>query len=118
MHGHFQDINTPDINLERDLIIPEMDAEIALGMQVSELGGATDKRFTVNIFTIVLSAIIFLIILAWFDFIQTAFYDYILPSVNFDTIPPSAKLWYAILLTIFGSSVCYIIFYYNRYILK
>lgn len=73
-----QNINSPDIDLDRDIINPEIEAEIALGMQATEM--SSDKRFRVNISTILISALIFLAILAWFDFMQTAFFVWLSPD--------------------------------------
>jgi len=101
---NFQSIAGPDINLERDLIEPE----IALGMEVS-----SDRRFSVNISTIIISALLFLMILAWFDFIQTTFYSWLSPQSQIELIPPSVKLWYAILITVFVIMLIMLIYYHS-----
>src|SRR6267378_8206313 len=95
LHINLQKINSPDMDLDRDII----EGDTILGMEAGELT-TTDKRFQVNISTIVLSALIFLAILAWFDFIQTTFY-YLLAPQSPDPVPPPVKLWYAIFITLF-----------------
>lgn len=107
-----QNTNTPDINLERDIINPELEGELALGMEVAEIN--TDKRFIINVSTIIISALLFLLILSWFDFMQTAFYTWLAPGSVDELVPPSVKLWYAILLTIFIIMLIVLIYYYSR----
>lgn len=116
-HGNMQNTNTPDIDLERDLL--DSEAEVLLGIEASELTSekGADKRFQVNIATIVISALIFLAILAWFDFIQTTFYSWLVPQIE-DPIPSSVKLWYAIGVTIFIFFIIVLIYYYSRYNIK
>lgn len=93
--NNMQNTDTPDINLERDLL-PE---EIALGLQTGENVVDANKKFKVNIVTIIISALIFLAILAWFDFAQTTFYACVYPPTQEDNIPAWAKLWYAVAIT-------------------
>lgn len=117
IHGHKvvnnsinQNTNTPDINLERDVIGPEIEEEVALGMELGEL---SEKRFQINVATIIMSALLFLIVLAWFDFIQTVFYNYMYPPSVDDAIPSSVKLWYAIMVTILIITMVILIYYYT-----
>lgn len=119
IHGHNvitgnnpvnQNTNAPDFDLDRDIIGPEVEEEVLLGMDLAEL---SEKKFQINVATIVMSAIIFLIILAWFDFIQTVFYNYLYPPSIDDAIPSSVKLWYAIMITIFISMMVILIYYYT-----
>lgn len=107
-----QNVNSPDIDFERDIIEPEVESEIALGMEATEL--SSDNRFRVNISTILISALIFLAILAWFDFIQTAFYLWLVPQAENELIPASVKLWYAILITIVIVMLIILIYYHSR----
>lgn len=103
-HHNFLDTSTPDINLERDII----DVEAVSGMAVSEL---SNGRFKINIATIIISALLFLMILAWFDFIQSAFYSYLLPDIQNDNIPPWGKFWYALFSTIFIILIIILIYF-------
>lgn len=107
-----QNINSPDFDLERDIIPEEIESETVLGMEATEL--SSDKRFRVNISTILISAFIFLAILAWFDFIQTAFYLYFVPQAENDLIPASVKFWYAILVTIIILILIVLIYYHAQ----
>ena len=111
-----QNVNSPDIDLDRDLVEPNIEAEVALGMENSEL--STDNRFRVNISTILISALIFLSILAWFDFIQTAFYLWLLPQAQTDLIPASVKLWYAIMITIVIMIMIFLVYYHSNSTIK
>lgn len=134
-----QTANTPDINLERDIIPVE-----AFGFENSELaaqrrteeekrskGGSwqevgqnqgiralstesNDTRFRINLATIMISALIFLVILAWFDLIQTAFYDWLAPEMSSDTVSPAIKLWYALAVSLIILILIYLIYYYFR----
>lgn len=108
----FQNTSTPDINLERDLIAPGLEEELALGMETSEIN--SDKKFVVNISTILISALLFLTILAWFDFIQTTVFTWLAPEKEEEFVPSSVKLWYAIGVTIFVSILVILIYYYSR----
>jgi magnesium-transporting ATPase (P-type) len=96
--GHnFQHTNSPDIDLDRDLNFQD-EAETILGIETTQLN--QNKKFQINISTIIISALIFLAILAWFDFIQTTFYLWLIPDDQIDGIPSSAKLWYALFITV------------------
>lgn len=110
----FQNTSSPDINLERDLVITEGGSEALLGMQVGELEIDEDTRFRFNIATIIISALIFLAILAWFDFMQTTIYIWLSPQVTDQFVAPSVKLWYAFLITFVVIILVYLIRYYTR----
>jgi len=117
-----QNTNTPDIDLDRDLIDPDL--EILLGMETGELASEkqsgnrlVDKKFQVNITTIIISALIFLSILAWFDFIQSTIFNWLAPQ-NDDPIPSSVKLWYAIFVTVFIIILIILIYYHSQNYLK
>lgn len=101
-----QNINSPDFDLERDAVNPAL----LLGMENSEL--AADKRYQINLSTIFISALIFLAILAWFDFIQTTIFVWLSPEVAIDTVPPAVKLWYAIFITIMITILVVLIYYH------
>jgi len=105
---NYQRLDTPDFDLERDLL----NEEELLGMGVGEL--AAERSFRVNIATIIISALIFLAILEWFEFMQTAFVAWIFPPSIEETIPATAKLWYAILVTILVLMLLYLIFYHSK----
>jgi len=134
-----QQTNTPDINLERDVIpiastnptISEVilgmeNAELeeeklakkGLGIQASESDEFSDDRFKINVSTILISALLFLLVLAWFDFIQSAFYSWLSPEFMFEDIPPAVKLWYAIMATVFILILVYLVYYYSRDYIK
>jgi Na+/H+ antiporter NhaC len=83
-------------------------------MEVGELEIDDKTRFRFNIATIMISAFIFLAILAWFDFMQTAFYVWLSPEVTDQLVAPSVKLWYAILITFMVIILVYLIHYYTR----
>ena len=103
--ANLQNANTPDFDLERDLIIEEE----LLGMEVGGL-----QNYRVNVGTIVISALIFLAILAWFDFAQTTFYYVIYPAASIDNIPSWVKLWYAIFITIVIIFLVYLTLYHFK----
>lgn len=105
----FQDTNFPDFDLERDLLLEE---EELLGIATAEL--AAERSFRINIATIIISALIFLVILAWFDFIQTAFYAWTFPASIEQTIPADVKLWYALVITIVIIILVYLILYHSK----
>lgn len=113
LNNNMQNANTPDVDLERDLIIEEE----ALGLEATreaESRGERSVAFRVNVATIIISAFLFLVILAWFDFIQTAFYDVLDPSLQDSMVPSTIKLYYALLVT--GLSIVFIllIMYYGQ----
>lgn len=110
--NNFQNTSTPDVNLERDLIAPGLEEELVLGMETAEINA--DKRFVVNISTILISALLFLMILAWFDFIQTTFFTWLAPQNAEEFVPSSVKLWYALAVTIFVFILIVLIYYYSR----
>lgn len=115
-----QNVNSPDFDLNRDIVSPALAEEILLGMEAGELAseaeaqkrGGTENRFQVNLATILISALIFLAILAWFDFIQTTFFVWLSPEVIEDTVPPSVKFWYAILCSIVVIILVILIYYH------
>lgn len=97
-----QDVNTPDFETG-------VESDITLGMENSLL---TTKRFTVSIPSVAISAFIFLLILAWFDFMQSAFYDWSDPQSQEGLVSSSSKLWYAILVSIVVIILILLIKYY------
>lgn len=105
-HLNFQDTRTPDINLERDGV--GIESEVLLGMEAANK--KSNRHFKLNLATIVASALIFLMILAWFDFIQTTFYDYIQPMDDIYAINSQTKLYYALLITLIV--ICLVILIY------
>jgi len=118
-HRSLQSANTPDIDLDRDVIGSE--AEVLLGMETAELETqngllekeSTDTRFRVNLSTIMISALLFLAVLAWFDFIQATFYNILEPQ-SYNDITASTKLWYAIFVTII-IFILVVLIYYHAY---
>jgi len=107
----FQNTNSPDINFERDLIGPE--SEISLGMEVGEL--EAQKGFIINISTILISALLFLMILAWFDFMQTTFYSWLSPETQDEFVSSAVKLWYALLVTMVVVILVILIYYHSNH---
>jgi hypothetical protein len=103
-HNRLQDVNSPDFDLERDL-----KAETLLGMETGEI---TETRFRIDLSTIIISALVFLAILAWFDALQTAFYSWLYPPSESADVPPYVKLWYAIFVTLFIFALIFIIYNY------
>ena len=107
-HGFhsLQHINAPDFDLERD-IVP---LEELYGMEVANMQAKKKEgKFKINVETIIISALIFLAILAWFDYIQTAFYFWAQPEEQKGEITPSTKFWYAIFITILVIILVYIV---------
>lgn len=126
-HAHlnpvrFQNTSTPDINLERDIISLD---ENLLGMaavknlESEQINGnkKLQSKFRINVATILVSALIFLSILAWFDFIQTTIYAYLDPDTTIDTVPSYVKLWYAIFITFLVVILIALIYIYNKDVL-
>lgn len=121
---NFLNTNSPDINLDRDII----DNELILGMETGQLsskelnikepnavGLAATSRFRINLYTIFISALIFLAILAWVDFIQTTFYTWLSPNSTDSidsTVTTEMKLWYAILITFLVIGLVVLIYWY------
>ena len=112
---NFQDTNAPDFNLERD-VSETLNPEVILGMEAGQM--TSTSKFQINLSTIIISAIIFLATLAWFDFIQSSFYSWIDPDTQIGVISPSSKLWYSILITFIVLALVILIYYYSRDILK
>lgn len=110
-----QDIDTPDFDLDRDLIGPEAE-ETLLGLEATDR--SSRSKFSVNIATILISALVFLAVLAWFDFIQTTFYNLVIPVEDRDPVASQARLWYALFITIIIYILVYLIYYHSRSNLK
>lgn len=104
-----QNVNAPDFNLDAG---QALEAETVLGMETSTL--SSGKQFRIDIYTIIISALVFLWILAWFDFLQTTIFDWLSPSNDDNLIPPSTKFWYAIIVTFLVFTIIYLI-YYNKW---
>jgi hypothetical protein len=96
-----QNTNAPDFDLDRDV----------MGMGSATLAA---KKFKINLATIIIAALIFLAILAWFDFIQTTFFNVLYAPSIVDNVPSSVKLWYAIFITIFVVLLIIIVIYYAK----
>lgn len=108
---NLQDIDTPDFDLDRDLIGPEQE-EVILGMKTGKI--SSKKKYSINLATILVSALAFIAILAWFDFIQTTFYNFILPPDKQDPVASQARLWYALFISIIIFILVYLIYYHSR----
>jgi len=109
--NNFQNTSGPDIDLERDII----EIEELLGMEATEISSEKrDSRMVVNLSTIIISALIFLTILSWFDLMQTVFYVWTYPQFISETVPPDVKFWYAILVTSIVLILVVLIYYHSR----
>lgn len=107
MYHSLLSTNAPDFDLDRDIIEPET----ILGIEAGSMA-VREKKFKVNISTILISALLFLMILAWFDFMQTTFFSWLSPDTQFD-VASNIKFWYAILITVFILSLVILIYYYS-----
>lgn len=103
-YKNFQNTNSPDVDLDRDVII----GSALLDEQVKN-----NKRFQFNVATIIMSALIFLAILAWFDFMQTTFYSWLAPDSQVGNPSPAIKLYYALLATGVVAACCLLIVIYS-----
>jgi hypothetical protein len=83
-----------------------------LGEAVSNVG-KKGGQFKINIATILISALLFLLVLGWFDFIQSTFLSWISPREDVDDVPSIAKLAYALLITIFVLTLIMLVYYYS-----
>ena len=95
-----QNTNMPDFDLE-------VEGEELLGMEVATVTG-----LRINMAGIIVSAVVFLAILAWFDFMQTAVFVWLSPDTTQDIIQPPVKLWYAALVTIFVAAIVILVYYH------
>lgn len=101
-HYHsFQNTNTPDMDIERDSSI--IGAPLVEGIQL---------KF--NLSTMIISALVFLAILAWFDFMQTTFYTWLQPDIMKEEISAANKFYYAILATIVVTICSVLIIIYRK----
>jgi hypothetical protein len=125
-HPTLQNVPTPDINLERDIVLlgGEEVAQIAVqtgsnnNIKNKESQQEIDKRFRINVSTIIVSVFLFLMILAFFDLLQTAFFQVLSSKeATEDIVQPSVKLFYFILVTILVLSLIGLLYYYNQDIL-
>lgn len=107
---NFQHTNAPDVRFEHGIFEDNPDADILLGMETTEV--SKDTKFGINISTILISAVLFLVVLAWFDFMQSAFVSWMSPESEVDAIPSQVKLAYAIGITIFVAMIV-ILYYYH-----
>ena len=115
VHHNLLNTNSPDIDLDRDVVIMGMEGE----MLAEEKSARHDRSIKINILTILISGILFLLILAWFDFLQTAFYAICNPELDpsvYTSVPLRTKFWYAIFATIFILSLVMLLVIANRHI--
>ena len=114
-HGHhvlnnFQNTSGPDIDLDRDVL----GAGVVSGVLDRKLDPDDKEHFRFNIATIIMSTLIFLAILAWFDFMQTAFYEWLQPETQVDSPSPASKFYYALLATAVVAVLCALILMYSH----
>jgi ABC-type multidrug transport system permease subunit len=100
--------HTPDFDIINEIPV-QTEAEALLGMENTLLSG---QKLSVNIPGILISALIFLVILAWFEFVQTAFYSYMNPEIISQEIPAATKFWTAILFTFLVAMLLSLVYYY------
>lgn len=96
-----QNTNMPDFDIEAQ------EGEALLGMEVAEV-----KGLRINMSGIIVSALVFLAILAWFDFMQTAFFVWLSPDNTQDIVSPAVKLWYAVFTTLFVAALVLLLYYH------
>lgn len=106
--------NTPDINLERDIIFPAETAAVAGGGATTTVT-AMREQFKVNVTTILISALLFLMVLSWFAYLQAVFYSWTNPDKVVDNIPPTAQFWYATFSTVLILCLVYAIYYFSTF---
>lgn len=108
--NNFQNTNTPDIDLERDVTT----VTSAGGFLTEESALNNSKRFRFNLSTIIMSALIFLAILSWFDFMQTTFYTWLQPTTQEGYPTPANKFYYALLATGVVAVLCGLLIIYSE----
>lgn len=112
--------NTPDINLERDIILPttissETEAVVGGGVTTTTAVASAKEQFKVNVTTILISALLFLMVLSWFAYLQAVFYSWTNPDKVVDNIPPTAQFWYATFSTVLILCLVYAIYYFSTF---
>lgn len=105
-----QNTNAPDVTFDSDA--SEIEGAVLLGMETSEID--LERKIKIEVSTIFISALIFLAILAWFDFMQTTTFVWLSPQTQEDQVSPAVKFWYAILVTIVVIILVILIYYYTR----
>ena len=94
-------------NLEMDLTQPE-GALLALGASQNA------QKFRINLDTIILSGLVFITLIAWYDFLQTAFIGSFGSGGGFDRSTAPGKFWYAIFVTFFNFIIIGLIYYHTK----
>ena len=104
--------HVPDFDSAFDsaLGVSEIENEIALGTETSIMSSSGSN---INVIAILISALIFLAILSWFDFIQVAFYSYMNPEIMKEELPASTKFWLAVLITFLVGMMIILIYYHT-----
>lgn len=101
--------NVPDFDAGIDAAGIEAE-EIALGAEAASLS----SKKHIHIIPIIVSAFVFLIILSWFDFIQTTFYEYMDQQKMKEEISSVVKFWTAVMLTFIIGIMLLLIYYYQK----
>lgn len=109
---HSRPTNALEVNSDPPSTSVEGEAEIILGMEAGELDIEHEHEFKVELSTLIISALIFLGVLAWFDFMQTGLFDWLSPSTQVNEVPSSVKFWYAILVTVVVVVLVILLYYH------
>jgi hypothetical protein len=86
---------------------PEDLSDLAVAEEAAVLGVETTQTygFRINYKSLVITGIVFMLIVAWFDFVQTAFYFWYRPNIDPTDIGPAGVFWFCLFATILGGLI-------------
>ena len=93
---------------------PDEEAEIFVGMGSVEVSNM--RKYTLTIAMVIISAILFLVVLAWFDFAQTVYFTAVSPQTPYTGVPSNVKLGYAVIITVFSVITLALYYIHSRFI--
>lgn len=115
--NNFQNTSGPDIDLDRTINYSAVVGAALTNeeeLQQKRAGPKKGREFTINVSIIIMSTVVFLAILAWFDFMQTTFYTWLQPETQVDFPTPANKLYYALLSTGVVIVICCLVVLYHE----
>lgn len=73
------------------------------GTDAKVTGSALTYGFNINYKSLLITGILFMLIVSWFDFVQTAFYSWYKPDVVAQDVGPAGVFWFCVLATLLGT---------------
>jgi hypothetical protein len=60
------------------------------------------NKFNFSYATLIITGIVFMLVVSWFDFLQTSFYFWYKPGIDNSDVGPAGVFWFCVMATLLG----------------